>query len=72
MAISIRLSEQEAAMFKDYASAYNISISELVRQSVMARIEDEIDIKMYEEARSEFEEDSTTYSFEETERLLGL
>jgi len=72
MAISIRVSEQEAALFKDYASAYDMTVSELVRQTVMARIEDELDIKLYEEAKAEYEKDKTTYTFEEVERHLGL
>ena len=49
-----------------------MSVSELVRQSVMERIEDEYDLKAYQKAMETFRKDPTTYSLDEVERELGL
>lgn len=72
MAISLRVKEEEAALIKDYARLNGQSVSEFIRSTVMERIEDEIDIKLYKEAMEEFRKDPTTYSQEEMERMLGL
>lgn len=54
MAISIRLTEKEEKLFKDYARLNGITISDLVRNSVMAKIEDEYDLAIAEEAYEEY------------------
>ena len=72
MTISLRISDDDAKLFKAYASLHNISISELVRQSVLERIEDEYDLIAYENALKEYQENSTTYSHEEVCRMLEL
>ncbi|MCF0229754.1 MAG: ribbon-helix-helix protein, CopG family [Parasporobacterium sp.] len=72
MSISLRLNEQDAALIKMYASMHNISVSELIRQAVMEKIEDEYDLAAYERAMAEYKKDSTTYSLEEVEKELGM
>jgi RHH-type rel operon transcriptional repressor/antitoxin RelB len=72
MTISLRISDDDAKLFKAYAALHNISISELVRQSVLERIEDEYDLIAYENALKEYQENSTTYSHEEVCRMLEL
>ena len=49
-----------------------ISVSELVRQSVMERIEDEFDLRLYEKALEEYEKNPKTYTHEEIGKELGL
>lgn len=49
-----------------------MTVSELVRQSVMERIEDEHDLKSYAASMAAFRVDSTTYSLDEVESELGL
>ena len=53
MIISLRLDEEDAMLFKKYAKLKGITVSELIRDSVK-RIEDEYDLKAYEEAMAEF------------------
>lgn len=53
MSISLRLSETEATLIKNYAAMKRMSVSELLRQTVLERIEDEIDLKAYEKAMEE-------------------
>ena len=72
MAISLRLSEEDTALFKQYAEMNRMSVSEMVRQAVMDKIEDEYDLKAYQQAMEEYLKDPTTYSLDEVERELGL
>ena len=72
MSISVRLSEEDTKLFKKYAELLGVSVSEMVRQSVLERIEDDYDLKAYEEALEEFKKDQVTYSLDEVERELGL
>ena len=72
MTISVRLSDKDATLFKTYAEMNGMSMSELIRSSVMERIEDEFDIKVFEEAMMEYLSDPVTYSLDEVEKELGL
>ena len=47
-----------------YAELNGITVSELVRRSVIERIEDEHDVKAYKEALAEFEADPVVYSLD--------
>lgn len=70
--ISIRLNDEDSMLIKKYAELNNISISELVRQAVMERIEDEYDLKCYEKAAEELKNNPKTYTLEEVEKELDL
>lgn len=72
MTISLRLNERESDLFKAYAEMNGISVSELVRQSVLARIEDEYDLQAYDKAMAAYRANPVTYSLEEVEKELGL
>ena len=72
MTISLRLSNEDFLLIKKYAELKKMSVSELVRQSVMERIEDEYDLKAYQKAMENFRKDPTTYSLDEVERELDL
>ena len=72
MTISIRLNDEETMLIKKYAEMNGISVSELVRKAVIEHIEDEYDLKLYEEAMKRYEEDPKTYTQDEVERELGV
>lgn len=72
MSISIRLNDAELAAIKDYAAAYGMTVSECIRKAVLERIEDEYDLKCYEEAMEEFKKNPKTYTHEEVKKELGL
>ncbi len=72
MTISLRLSDEDTMLIKKYAELKKISVSELIRQSVMERIEDEMDLKAYEKAMEEYKTNPVTYSHEEVGKMLGL
>lgn len=72
MTISLRLNEKDTVLFKKYAEMKGVSVSELIRQSVLERIEDEYDLKAYEKAMGEYQANPTTFSLDEVEKELGL
>lgn len=64
MPISIRLSPEEESVIRKFAEFQGLSVSELIRQSVLDRIEDELDLKEYEKAKSEYLADPVSYSLD--------
>ncbi len=72
MTISLRLSPNESELIKAYADMHGITVSELLRKSVLERIEDEHDLKAYEAAIADYRKNPISYSFEDVERELGL
>lgn len=72
MAISLRLNPEDTELIKAHAAMNGMSVSEFVRRSVIERIEDEYDLKAYEEAMAEYKKNPVTYSHEEVARMLEL
>ncbi len=72
MTISVRLSEKDTELIKAYADMNNISLSDLIRTAVMEKIEDEYDLKRYDEALKKYKENPKTYTLDEVEKELGL
>ena len=72
MTISLRLNTADSELVKAYAEMNGISVSELLRRAVMERIEDEFDLKAYEEAMAEYKAEPVTYSLEEVIQELDL
>jgi len=63
--IQARVSEQESALIQRYAETNNISVSTLIRESILDKIEDEIDLNLYERAMEEHHSDPQDISFDE-------
>lgn len=72
MTISLRLNDEDTQLIKKYAEINNISISELFRQTVLERIEDEYDLECYNKAMEEYKKNPVTYSLDEVKKKLGL
>ena len=72
MTISVRLNEEDTKLIKKYAELNNITLSELVRNAILEKIEDEYDLKCYKEALKEHEKNPKTYTLDEIEKELGL
>lgn len=58
--MTIRLESDEKALISDYATAFGQSVSEFMRKAALERIEDELDLKVWREAKAEFDADSVT------------
>lgn len=72
MAVSVRLSPKDEELFKSYAKINHISLSELFRNAVFEKIEDEYDLKTYREALDEYRQNPISYSQEEVYKILGI
>lgn len=72
MTISVRLNEKDSELIKTYADINNISLSDLIRNAVLEKIEDEYDLECYKKAVEEYEKNPKTYTLEEVKEELGL
>lgn len=72
MAMSLRLSDEETMLFKKYAELNKVTVSELIRQTVLERIDDEYDLKAYDNAMEEYKKNPVTYTLDEVEKELDL
>ena len=72
MTISVRLSDKETELIKAYASINNISLSDLIRNAVLEKIEDEYDLECYNKAIEKNRKNPKTYTMEEVKKELGL
>jgi uncharacterized protein (DUF1778 family) len=70
--MTIRLDQSEKSLITDYARTFGTSVSEFVRQSALERIEDEIDLRAWTEAKAEFDANPVTYSLADAKEMLGL
>ena len=55
---------------KAYAKMQGLSVSALLRRSVLERIEDEYDLTVYEEAMREYQSDKKTYTLSDIQNIL--
>ena len=72
MTISVRLSDKDTELVKAYAEMNNISLSDLVRNAVLEKIEDEYDLKVYYEAMEEYKKNPKTYTHEEVKEMMRI
>ena len=72
MTISLRLNNEDTELVKSYANMHGLTVSEFVRKSIMERIEDELDLKAYNEAMEKYKENPVSYSLEEIEKEHDL
>lgn len=70
MAISMRVSEKEKKAIQEFAQFYGMTVSEYMRKVIFEKIEDEYDLRAYEEAKAEFEKDPRTYTLKEVMEML--
>ncbi len=64
MIISLRLPEEDAVLFRKYAELNNMNLSEMIRQTVLSRIEEDFDLETYRKALAEFRENQETMPLE--------
>lgn len=72
MTVSLRLNQEDTELFKKYAAINNLSMSDMIRNAVLEKIEDEYDLECYEKAITEYRNNPVTYSLDEIEKELGL
>ena len=72
MTISLRLNDSDTILIKKYAEMKGLSVSDVIRQTVLERIEDEFDLDAYETAMAEYRANPVTYTLDEVEKEMGL
>ncbi len=72
MTISVRLNEEDTKLIKSYAKINNISLSDLIRNAILEKIEDEYDLECYKKALEEYKKDPKTYTLKEVKEEMGL
>jgi len=70
--ISLRLNDEEEKLIKTHAELNNVSVSELIRNSVLEKIEDDIDLELYHQAMKEHTLKSNDITFDDMIEKLGL
>lgn len=70
--ITLRINDDDNKLVRDYAQAKNITISDLFRESVLEKIEDDIDVKLYNQAMKDHSENPQDISFGEMMTELGF
>ena len=65
-------SVKDTELIKAYADMNNISLSDLIRNAVMEKIEDEYDLECYKKAINEYKKNPKTYTLDEVKEELGL
>ena len=72
MTVSVRINEKDEKLIRAYAELNNISLSELIRNAIMEKIEDEYDLECFKKALEEYKNNPKTYTLEEVKKGLGL
>jgi len=70
--ITLRINDDENTLIRDYAKVNNVSISELMRNSVLEKIEDDLDLKLYYQGMKDHKENPQDISFDEMMSELGF
>lgn len=70
--ITVRVSEDDKHIINHYSRMHGKTSSQLLKESALEKIEDDLDLSKYKKAMKEFQKDSTTYSVEEVDEMLGL
>lgn len=72
MSISIRVSSKESELIRKYAELNGKTVSEVMRQAILEKIEDEFDIFLYESAMEDYKTNSKTYTIAEAKKMLDI
>ncbi len=70
--ISLRLEDTDAQLIKEYAGIKQMTVSELIRQTVLERIAEEFDLHAYKKAVETFRDVPATYTHKEVGELLEV
>lgn len=67
--ISLRLNDRDDELVRKFAAIHNLSVSELIRNAIIEKIENEIDVQLFDKAVAETK---AVYTLGETKKKLGL
>jgi hypothetical protein len=67
--IGIRMTENEKMWVNEYARTHKQSVSDFVRTVLFEKMDDELDLRLYEEYLNSSPEDKATISFSEAKEM---
>lgn len=70
--ITIRLDDKEIHLIKHHTKAKGITISALLRNAIFDRIDDDIDLQLYRDAKEAHDHQSKVLSFDDMMKELEL
>ena len=70
--IQARVKLEAKKVIDNYAKMNNISISDLIRNTLLEKIEDEIDLDIYKKEMARYKKDPKTYTQADIEKELDL
>ena len=69
--LSLRISEEDLELAKEFSKIKGKSVSELLRDSLLEKIEDYIDYQDAISALKEYEQDEVSFDTDTVKRVLG-
>ena len=72
MTMTLRISDEDSRLIKDFARLHGMSASEFMSRAALEKIEDTLDVRAAEKAYAEYLADPVTISHEEMGRMLGF
>ena len=69
--ISLRISEEDLELAKEFSKAKGKSVSELLRESLLEKVEEYIDYNDAVNALKEYEQDEVAFDTDTVKRVLG-
>ena len=70
--LTIRLDSSEKELIARYAEVHGCTSSEFMRKSALERIEDELDLREWDEAKAEYDNNPVSYSLKEVMEEFGI
>lgn len=67
--ISLRVDDRDSKLIRDYAKLKNTSVSDLMRNAIIEKIEDELDVENFDRVLATME---TTHSLDDVKKELGF
>lgn len=72
MTILVTLNEEDTQLIKAYTEKNKISVLDLIRNTLIEKIEDEYDLECYNKVMKEYKKNPKTYTLEEVKKQLKL
>lgn len=71
-ALSIRLNDEEKKIINAYVKFNNKTITQVVKEAILEKIENEFDLNELNKAIEEYEKNPISYSSDEVWKILGI
>jgi|LSQX01.2.fsa_nt_gb predicted DNA-binding protein len=70
--VTIRLDNDDKDLIARYARTKGRSVSDILREAILAQIEDEYDLEVYRKAIEDYRKNPISYSLDEVAKLLEI